>query len=157
VQAAAPRPDQPTGGAEDPWRTWIRQVGARLRRIREYIGMSQEQLGRLAGVSQGAVSRLEVGRGLQTPLVVVVKIHLALTQRLRELEPSLVSEEFRRVMDSEQLISPPIQSTGYETGPISGDPVLDDIVRTYRDLPPSRRETFRSVVVAAAEALTKTP
>jgi transcriptional regulator with XRE-family HTH domain len=154
VEPAA-RSSSPTPPTEDPWRVWIRGVGARMRRVREFVGLSQEQLGRVAGVSQGAVSRLEVGRGLQTPLVVVVKIHLALSQRLKEMDPSLVSAEMRRVIDSEQLISPPVHDPRQDVRPISGDAGLDEIVRLYRDLTPARREMLRSVVRAAAEALGK--
>jgi len=51
---------------------WARR---QLRRVREFLGLSQDQVARLAGVSQGAVSRLEAGRGLATPMVVVLKVH----------------------------------------------------------------------------------
>ena len=52
---------------QDPnaqWKEWMRAFGRQERRIREFLGLSQEQIARLAGVSQGAVSRLEAGRGL---------------------------------------------------------------------------------------------
>jgi len=43
------------------WREWMRGLGRQLRRVREFLGLSQDQVARLAGVSQGAVSRLEAG------------------------------------------------------------------------------------------------
>lgn len=48
---------------EPEWREWIRDLGRRQRQLREFLGFSQEQVARLAGVSQGAVSRFETGRG----------------------------------------------------------------------------------------------
>src|SRR5262245_49212375 len=60
------------------WGEWMRAFGRQERRVREFLGLSQDQLARLAGVSQGAVSRLEAGRGLATPLLVVMKINLVL-------------------------------------------------------------------------------
>ena len=36
--------------------------GRRQRRVREFLGLSQEQLARLAGVSQRALSRLETAK-----------------------------------------------------------------------------------------------
>jgi len=44
------------------WRTWMRDLGRRQRGLREFLGFSQEQLARLAGVSQGgATKRLHDG------------------------------------------------------------------------------------------------
>ena len=60
------------------WSNWMRDLGREVRRQREFLGLSQERLARAAGVSQGAVSRLEAGRGLATPLLVAVKIRLVL-------------------------------------------------------------------------------
>src|SRR5207247_8233855 len=77
------------------WREWMRGLGRQLRRVREFLGLSQDQVAQLAGVSQGAVSRLEAGRGLATPLVVVLKVHLVLSRALRAFDPALPDEEVR--------------------------------------------------------------
>ena len=60
-------------GAQLDWSSWIKGLGKQARRVREFLGLSQEQVARVAGVSQGAVSRFEGGRGLATPLLVVMK------------------------------------------------------------------------------------
>src|SRR4029077_11610448 len=60
------------------WGRWMRGLGEQVLRARDLLGLSQDQLARIAGVSQGAVSRLEHGRGLATPLLVVSKIAAAL-------------------------------------------------------------------------------
>ena len=62
-------------GAPLDWATWIKSLGRQARRVREFLGLSQEQVARVAGVSQGAVSRFEGGRGLATPLLVVMKVN----------------------------------------------------------------------------------
>src|SRR4029078_3091732 len=80
------------------WRQWITEFGAHERRVREFLGLSQEQVARAAGVSQGAVSRLEGGRGLSTPFVGIMKITLALAHALKELDPDLLTDEVRRFM-----------------------------------------------------------
>src|SRR4029453_4518630 len=80
------------------WRQWITEFGAHVRRGREFLGLSQEQVARAAGVSQGAVSRFEGGRGLSTPFVGIMKINLALAHALKQLESDLLTDEVRRFM-----------------------------------------------------------
>jgi len=121
--------------------------------VREFLGMSQEQLARLAGVSQGAVSRLEAGRGLATPMLVVLKINLALRAALRDVDPALLSDDLRRVLEIEERISPRVGDVGIGAESVTKDPALEDVVRLYRGVPERQRDTFLSVVRAAAEAL----
>src|SRR5512145_1267340 len=90
------------------WKSWMRAFGRQERRIREFLGLSQEQVARLAGVSQGAVSRLEAGRGLATPLLVVLKINLAVSKALGALDPGLLNDELRRALQLQNMISPKI-------------------------------------------------
>jgi transcriptional regulator with XRE-family HTH domain len=135
------------------WREWMRAFGRQERRVREFLGFSQDQIARLAGVSQGAVSRLEAGRGLATPMLVVLKINLALRAALREVDPALLNDELRRVLTIDERISPPIGDVGFNALPITKDPILEDLVRLYRGLPDRQRNTFLSVVRAAADAL----
>jgi transcriptional regulator with XRE-family HTH domain len=135
------------------WREWMRAFGRQERRVREFLGMSQEQLARLAGVSQGAVSRLEAGRGLATPMLVVLKINLALRAALRDVDPALLSDDLRRVLEIEERISPRVGDVNIGAEPVTKDPALEDVVRLYRGVPERQRDTFLSVVRAAAEAL----
>ncbi|HYV55943.1 MAG TPA: helix-turn-helix domain-containing protein [Candidatus Nitrosopolaris sp.] len=140
---------------KDPfdWSEWMQALGRQGRRLREFLGLSQEELARMAGVSQGAVSRLEAGRGLATPLLVILKINLALTHRLRTVDPSLLNDDLRRALDIEQRLSPPIEGIGFHALPITKDPDLEELVRLYRQMPERQRETFLSVVRATARAL----
>jgi transcriptional regulator with XRE-family HTH domain len=143
----------PQDSRDIDWREWMRAFGRQERRVREFLGMSQEQLARLAGVSQGAVSRLEAGRGLATPMLVVLKINLALRAALRDVDAALLSDDLRRVLEIEERISPRVGDVGIGAAPVTKDPALEDVVRLYRGVPERQRDTFLSVVRAAAEAL----
>jgi len=146
---------QQTMASTDPfdWSEWMQALGRQGRRVREFLGLSQEELARMAGVSQGAVSRLEAGRGLATPMLVILKINLALTHRLRTADPGLLNEDLKRVLEIEQRLSPPIAGIGFHALPITKDPDLEDLVRLYRQMPERQRQTFLSVVRATARAL----
>src|SRR5204862_5686298 len=109
------------------WREGMRDLGRQLRRVREFLGLSQDQVARLAGVSQGAVSRLEAGRGLATPMMVVLKINLALRQALGDVDPSLLNDDLRRVMRMDEQISPPVGDGGVDALPVTEDPRLEEV------------------------------
>ena len=47
-----PRDDEVPGGSS--WVEWMRALGRRARHVREFLGLTQDELGRMAGVSQGA-------------------------------------------------------------------------------------------------------
>src|SRR5262245_38461330 len=91
-----------SSGTVRDWERWIVAMGLYTRRLRELVGLSQEQLARRAGVSQGAVSRLEMGRAVHTPLVVVMKVNAAMRSALSALDPALLSKETKRLMDVPQ-------------------------------------------------------
>ena len=135
------------------WRAWMRDLGRRQRQLREFVGLSQEQLAKRAGVSQGAVSRLEAGRGLATPLLVLMKINVPLVGALRAQDPGLLNAELRRMLDSAKNITPPVGDLGYESLPLTQDPGLEELVRLYRRLPERQRRTLLSVVKATATSL----
>ncbi len=134
------------------WRQWMRAHGQQVRRLREFLGLSQEQLAQLAGVSQGAVSRLEAGRGLATPMLVVMKITLAVVRGLRALDPSVLNDDLRRLMNVETTISPPIGELGTRLEALTKDPGVEELISIYRDLPERQRPTFLSVMRATAAA-----
>jgi len=141
------------GPATIDWAQWMRELGSRIRHVREFVGLSQEQLARLAGVSQGAVSRLEAGRGLATPLLVLMKLNVPLVSALRRLDPSILNDELRRMLEWTRNVTPPIGDMGYEVLPITGDPGLEELIRRYQELPERQRRTFPSVMSATAASL----
>jgi transcriptional regulator with XRE-family HTH domain len=135
------------------WKEWMRAFGRQERRVREFLGLSQDQLARLAGVSQGAVSRLEGGRGLATPMLVVLKINLAMRRALLEVDPALLNDDVRHALEFDHLVSPPVDDVGFNALPITKDPGLEELVVLYRNVPERQRETLLSVLRAAADAL----
>jgi transcriptional regulator with XRE-family HTH domain len=134
------------------WHEWMRGLGRHARRMREFLGLTQEQLGRRAGVSQGAISRLEAGRGLATPLLVVVKIAGALQQSLAALDQALLSPEARRLVDEGIRLAGP-GSPSANDSPLTSDPTLEEYVQLFHRVPDKRRGTFLAVVRATAEAV----
>ena len=149
----APVADNPRGPERIDWRGWMRAFGRQQRRLREFLGFSQEQLAKLAGVSQGAVSRLETGRGLATPMLVILKINLAMRKALRAVDPSLLTDELRGVIEMVDRISPTIGEVGSDSIPLTKDPEVEGLVRMYRGLPTRQRQAFVSVARATAAAL----
>jgi transcriptional regulator with XRE-family HTH domain len=152
-----PRPPAPpevrpsaARGHHAAWRDIMRTIGRRVRRVRDFLGLSQEQVAALAGVSQGAVSRLEAGQALATPFVVVLGIQRVLTLHLRNVDPALLDPEILRVIELTELLDAPLG-----TGPASltEDGRLERIIREYRAVPDSQRESLVAIVTAAADGL----
>ena len=66
----------------------MQNLGRHVGRTREFLGLTQQELGRRAGVSQGAVSRFEGGRAFSTPFLAIVRLNVALAPALRALDAS---------------------------------------------------------------------
>lgn len=132
------------------WPRWMRGLGRQMLRVREFLGLSQEELARMAGVSQGAVSRLENGRGLATPLLVVMRVSEALHSTLSRLEPASLSPEARRIASMSPFL--PGRDGSFLDYPIS-EPGMEDLLRIYRSVPPRHRSQLLLVLRATAAAL----
>ena len=144
-----PRPAQPID-----WKEWWHALGRQQRQIREILGFSQEQAARLAGVSQGAVSRLEAGKGLGTPMLVILKLNLVYRRALEGMDQTLLNDDLRRFLELENRVSPPVGDTGFHALPITKEPGLDEVMRLYRNLPEPYRRTVLSMIRAIAATLT---
>jgi len=142
-------------GEHTDWSGWLRDLGRRIRRVREFLGLSQDQVARMAGVSQGAVSRLEAGRGLATPMLVVLKVHVVLSRALAQLDPAMLDEHLRDSLDLGGFA----RLNGERTPdvPITKDPELEEIVELYHALTGRQRRTLLAVARATARSLVKTP
>ncbi len=136
----------------EPWERWMRGMGRYTRRLRELCGLSQEQLARLAGVSQGAVSRLEMGRATNAPLVIVMKINAAMRRALAALDPAVLSEESRRLM-SVPARGVPVTEADFDTVPVTSDPLLGEIVALFWQVPVAHREKLVEVMRTIASVL----
>jgi transcriptional regulator with XRE-family HTH domain len=136
-------------GAQLDWSSWIKGLGKQARRVREFVGLSQEQVARTAGVSQGAVSRFEGGRGLATPLLVVMKVNSALRSAVSIMDRDLLSEDARELL----LMDAKVPGGSDGGPPITKNPELEELVRLYHDLPERQRQRLLAVVRATATAL----
>jgi transcriptional regulator with XRE-family HTH domain len=137
-------------GAQLDWSGWIKGLGKQARRVREFLGLSQEQVARVAGVSQGAVSRFEGGRGLATPLLVVMKVNAALRSGVSTMDGEMLSEDARNLLLLNERVPGWNESA---PPPITKDPELEELVRLYRDLPERQRQRLLTVIRATAAAL----
>ena len=108
-----------------------------------------EKKGSKAGVSQGAVSRLEAGHALATPFTVVLGIQRVLTLHLRNVDPTLLDPEIRRVIELTDLLDAPLGAGGL----VARDERLERIIRHYRGVPESQRESLVAIIAAAADGL----
>ncbi len=127
-----------------------------MRELRELLGLSQEQVARIAKVSQGAVSRFERGDALSTPWIVAVKIRVALAARVRQLDADVLTDGARRFVAQTALYGLPDDAAlpprlaGVEVLPA---PELTAIVRAYRRVPESGRAQFVAIMSAVGATL----
>jgi transcriptional regulator with XRE-family HTH domain len=89
----------------EDWQRWMLALGNRLRRARLFLGMSQAEVASMAGVSQGAMSRLEHGKGLETPMSVVLRLHAAIARSLRAYDRRLLDDDLVWVVAFGSLLS----------------------------------------------------
>jgi transcriptional regulator with XRE-family HTH domain len=132
------------------WRQWMRALGVQQRRLRQFLGLSQEELARRAGVSQAAVSRLETGRGLATPLLIVLRIGQALARELRLLDPAILDTKLRGAVEKPDLL-PAVHSPA--AGPSDDERGAAEVVALYQAMPEKQRRDFLTFLEAAAAAL----
>jgi transcriptional regulator with XRE-family HTH domain len=142
------------------WNEWMRRFGRHVRRVREFLGLSQAQVAKRAGVSQGAVSRFESGRGVNTPFLAILKINVALAGELRRLEPSTLTEDVRRFLRHMEFISTPSAMSTPRPGGVemedirlASHPDVERVLRLYHRLPKHRRQAFVELVRVVGEVL----
>ena len=81
-------------------------------------------------MSQGAVSRLETGRGLATPLLIVLKISAALARELRRVDPAVLSSAVREAAELQSTLVPSSGALGFQDIPLAGEPELEELVHS---------------------------
>lgn len=134
------------------WSGWLRRLGSRVRRVRQSLGLSQETLGRLAGCSQGAISRLEQGVARHTPMLVVARVERALRAEVERLAGPDLGEDERQLLER-GILTDPIPLVDSHTPGIAADPLLVRVLTAWRSLPSARRPAFIIALRSAAEAL----
>ncbi len=131
------------------WKVWMQGLGSAIRRARELAGISQAELAHLAGVSQGAVSRLESARGLSTPLVGVLRVLAALRAPLATMPRSELPQDMGALVD--------LTAAGSHASGSDLDTGLVALMDWYRAMKPSQRALFLRVASATATAILEVP
>jgi len=132
----------------------IRDLGRWTRRVREFLGYSQDRLAKLADVSQGAVSRVEAGRGKATPLLTFWKINGVFVKALSELDASILTADAKAMLEKAQHLAQPVS---HVPGLMLVDPILSRLIATYQTLPERERRGFVTVLDATATSLARHP
>jgi transcriptional regulator with XRE-family HTH domain len=117
-----------------------------MRTLRELLGLSQDRLARLAGVSQGAISRFEKGTAVGTPALVMFKLAVALARQCRAENKELLAEPLIRVLDDIEQLVPVRTARGLPT--MARDPQVAQLLILFRAAPPRAREALLSIVRA---------
>ena len=132
----------------------IRDLGRWTRRVREFLGYSQDKLAKLADVSQGAVSRVEAGRGKATPLLTFTKINQVFAKALSEIDSSMLTAEAQAMLERARHMAQPVSPV---PGLMLVDPILERMISTYHTLPQRERQGFVTVLDATATSLSRHP
>jgi transcriptional regulator with XRE-family HTH domain len=131
----------------------VRALGETVCRARKLAGLSQVALADRAGISQGAVSRLENGQGTDAPLRSVMGVLGALADSLRSLPGEVVPDDVLWLIGVPQLApwSPP------DTPPSGGDLQLKALIERHRAMSPADRDLFVRAALALADAMNAKP
>lgn len=136
----------------EDWHHWMQALGNRVRRARLFLRLSQAQVANMAGVSQGAMSRLEHGKGLETPMSVVLRLHGAIAASLRQCDPALLDAELAWVLNFGNMLSGLPDEAADPGRPEAGRDELSQLFKSVRAM--SSRE--RRLVVVVLRSLIET-
>ncbi|HEV7732132.1 MAG TPA: helix-turn-helix domain-containing protein [Candidatus Binatia bacterium] len=133
----------------------MQSLGNHVRRTRELLGLTQGQLATIAGASQAAVSRLELGSALGTPYLVVLAVQSALCTKLRELTELPATET------EGALGHPSMMAELTDARPLPPVVVAEELLRyvaIFNEAPPPLRMQLLAIVEAVATpAAAKSP
>jgi transcriptional regulator with XRE-family HTH domain len=141
----------------EDWTGWMRALGRQNRAIREFLGLSQEEVARRAGVSQGAVSRLEAGRGMSTPLLVVMKVGRVLSKSMVALGPEVLRHDVHRIAALPLPLAEEIGDDAEVVSPDETDPELAELLALYGSVMPGQRRALVNLLRATSQSLTSPP
>ncbi len=126
-------------------------IGAHVKRVRTFLGLTQEHLARAANVSQGAVSRLEGGRGLATPYMTVWLVQQLLCTRLRAIDTASVSlaKDIAEMLAHPSMV--PDNDAPAAADQVTADPLLAEYLDAFRRVPAAARPHLLTIVGTISE------
>lgn len=134
--ARAARPAGPIN-----WPALFQHLASELRQLRVLCGLSQQQVADAAGVSQGAVSRLESGRFRQFPVTTVAAILVALVRATEAVEPAIPSHLLPPLAVVRDLLPALVVVPA-----VPLDRELAELLRLYHQVPRARRPIVLAVL-----------
>jgi hypothetical protein len=144
----------------DAWREWMRTFGAHLQLLRRFFGLGTDELASEAHVTEGIVTRLEEGRLLELSFVDVLRINRTLAQRLRTVDPALLTPEVQGFLQHLDYLSIPDEhgppspgGVGIERFQVFADPTVVDLLEIFLPLPPERRAILIEMLRTVAREL----
>jgi transcriptional regulator with XRE-family HTH domain len=149
-------PEGPGSGAQQQadWEAqMIRDLGKWTRKVREFLGFSQDKLAKLADVSQGAVSRVEAGRGKATPLLTFTKINQVFAKALSEIDPAMLTKDAQEMLERARYMAKPVPDHHQLSSLALLDPVVAQVLAEYQSLPERAKPGFLTVLRATATSL----
>jgi len=120
------------------WPGVVAALGRDVRALRTLVGYSQQGLALVAKTSQGTVSRLERGEGVDVPLVSAMKVAVALADGIDESNGAVAPRMRALVALADGLAHAPIPPP---------DPGLATLLRSYQALSAERRRGFLRVAL----------
>jgi transcriptional regulator with XRE-family HTH domain len=134
-------------GIEYDWRALTRRLGQRTLQLRELLGFSQDRLAKVSGVSQGAVSRVEAGKGSATPLITYAKVFTLFARELDRTRPDAFTPEIQDFLRAVRKLAPVFWE---DDAPLVSDAGLGRLMSAYAALRDSEREAFLRCVLPLA-------
>src|SRR5262249_21177189 len=115
-----PRIADPAAGSS--WVEWMRALGRRVRHVREFLGLTQDELDRRAALVGGATRRLAPARALAPQLVGWCKSGGSLHRPLAKLNRAIRSPAAPPMVDEALSLAPPGPATESPDSPLTSDP-----------------------------------
>lgn len=143
----------------EAWYRWMATFGTHVSMLRQFLGVSEPDLARQAGVTEGIVRRFEAGKLLDLSFIDVLRVNRALAQRLRGIDPALLAPEVQGFLQHLDFLQMPDDDGPPAPGGVSvqefraiEDPEIEELVVRFRALGAPGRRAFLQIMRAVADA-----
>jgi transcriptional regulator with XRE-family HTH domain len=144
----------------EAWYVWMATFGSHVATLRRFLGLTEADLARESGVTEGQVRRFEAGKLLDLSFVDVLRLNRALAKRLRRIDPDLLAPEAKGFLQHLDFLAMPDEDGPPAPGgvPVAEfriiqDPAIEELVLRFRALDRAGRRAFLQIMRAVAQAL----